>query len=88
MVPYMSSIYGVAPDFICDFPEDIEEPIDIDKLGAHIEKLMKPIGTYGVLTFDGFDIEFKVCTKEREKKTLQFRRFFGGSFFLKPILSL
>lgn len=56
----MSSIYGVAPDFICDFPEDIEEPIDIDKLGAHIEKLMKPIGTYGVLTFDGFDIEFKV----------------------------
>lgn len=28
--------------------------------GAHIEKLLKPIGTFGIVTFDGFDIEFKV----------------------------
>lgn len=55
----MSSIYGVAPDYICDFPAEIEEPIDIENLGAHIEKLLKPIGTFGLVTFDGFDIEFK-----------------------------
>jgi protein tyrosine phosphatase len=61
LVAYAGSPYGVAPaSLVAAVPSDVGRRLTRSELREHIERLKQPVGAvYGVVQFDGFDVEFK-----------------------------
>jgi protein tyrosine phosphatase len=61
LVAYAGSPYGVAPaSLVAAVPGDVGRRMTRSELREHIERLKQPVGAvYGVVQFDGFDVEFK-----------------------------